>query len=260
VVTDSYTLAATALPARMHLTAGDANLTGFVDVNDVQRTLNYILNTSNSTTFSFWAANTYTAEESTLTINIQDIVSTVNIVLENQGTSAARRSQFPSASEVPSASEASAVPEASSALSVSGRELLLDASEPIAALCVELRGVRPDEVKLLLDRHDWQMQSRATDGGTCLLIFSPTGASLPVCSQQPLLRFAAQAEAVSATASSPEAEPVAVAIGDIATGISDIFANGDDDLPMYDLQGRRIDNAHKQRKGIYIRNNKKQVR
>ena len=256
VVTDSYTLATSALPARLHLTPGDANLTGFVDVNDVQRTLNYVINTNNTTTFSFWAANTYTAEESELLINIQDIVSTVNIVLENQEGAGARRALALDADDAAEATDA--MTDAEGIVTVEGSYVMLDASTEIAALCIELRGVRSDEVRLLLDRHDWQMMARNTGDGVRLMLFSPTGQSLPVCSGQQLLRLAAQAEPLSVQASSPEAESVAIAIGDIATGIAEAPEVPEATETLYDLQGRKLQNAH-QRKGLYIKNGHKQI-
>ena len=257
VVADSYTLAATALPARMHFTAGDANLTGFVDVNDVQRTLNYILNSNNSTAFSLWAANTYTAEEAATLINIQDIVCTVNIVLDNQGGAASRRLS-PEAPEAPEAPAAPAAPAIAARLYCSGRQLLLDTSEPIAALCVELRGVRSDQVKLLLSQRDWQMQTRNTADGVCLLLFSPTGESLSACSAQPLLRLAATAEPVLATASSPEAESVGIAVSSETTGIAEVPEASEVPETLYDLQGRKLQDL-RHRKGLYINNGKKQI-
>jgi hypothetical protein len=279
IVADGSDLAKTALPAQMHFTPGDANLTGWVDVNDVQRTLNYVINSNNSTVFSLWAANTYTAEESELLINIQDIVCTVNIVLENQLSD--ERQPLPHVPYVAIPSQqtkyflpdqqpieaARAQQPTPSTVTCDGRQLLLTTTEPIAALCIELRGVQGDQVKMMLDHRDWQMQTRNTIDGVRLMLFSPTGASLPVCSGQPLLRFAAMAEAVFITASSPEAEKVGIVLDNEATGIRAIDHSPlNIDHSVYDLQGRRMANGQwstvngqSLKKGLYINNGKRLI-
>ena len=65
-------------PAKLRYIMGDANMSGATDVLDVQHTLNRIL--GSVWIFNYSAANTYTDE----TINVQDIVCTVNIVLDNE--------------------------------------------------------------------------------------------------------------------------------------------------------------------------------
>jgi len=250
-----------AWPAQMHFTTGDANLTGLVDVNDVQRTLNYVINQNNTTTFGLWAANTFTGGEAATVINIQDIVCTVNIVLANEGTSAARRSpEFPEAPASPGfpASPASPVaPEAPNLFYTDGRKLLLQADDEVAAFCLELGGASASQVKLLLPARDWQMQTRNTDGGVRLVVFSPTGQTLPTGTTQ-LLRLGADgAWPVGATASSAEAEPLIVAVGaDASMGIGDRERTMEDGA-VYDLQGRKMDSDRQLRKGVYIQNGKK---
>lgn len=243
-------MAESSYPATIHFVKGDANSTGFIDVNDVQTTLNYIIN-SGSYKICLWAANTWDSDD---IINIQDIVSTVNIVLDNQGESAAARPAtvddgFPVANS-PAAGSPAAL------FHTRGRYLLLDATEPVASFDVELRGVSEDQVRLLLPHSDWQMQTRNTAGGVRLVVFSPTGASLPALSGQQLLRLSTTAEPLRADASSPDAEPVTVAVGGTATGITEIESD-EENAPVYDLLGRRLDDDAHLQKGIYILNGKK---
>ena len=223
----------------IHLTSGDANMTGWVDVNDVQRTLNYVINQNNSSSFNLWCANTWDADD---IINIQDIVCTVNIVLDNQGgaSMAAPRRR---------AGEAGAA----NRFYTSGRYVLLTSTDEIAAFDLELEGVNPTQVKLLLNRNDWQMQTRETDNGVRLIVFSPIGQTLTAGDTQ-LLRISGNAEITAAQATSPAAEHVAVNMGN-ATGISGVQSDGHD-APVYDVQGRR--RTEKQlSKGVYIQNGKK---
>ena len=235
-------------PATMHFTMGDANLSGWVDVNDVQRTLNYVLDANNHTTFGLTAANTFSEGESDVVINIQDIVCTVNIVLENEGEAAAgaRRS-------APALQSSCA-----NSMSVDGRYVTLDATEPIAAFCLELQGISSQQVKLLLNQRHWQMQVRPTAQGVRLVVFSPTGQTLPAVSGTQLLRLGAAAELTSAEGTSPEAEPVAIAIGSTTTAIDHISDEPQPDGTVYDLGGRPV-NGEKavRRQSIYIKNGKK---
>lgn len=223
----------------IHLTLGDANMTGWVDVNDVQRTLNYVINQNNSSSFNLWCANTWDADD---IINIQDIVCTVNIVLDNQGgtSMAAPRRR---------AGEAGAA----NRFYTSGRYVLLSATDEIAAFDLELEGVTPSQVKLLLNRNDWQMQTRETDHGVRLVVFSPTGQTLMAGDTQ-LLRISGNTEITAAQATSPTAEHVAVNMGD-TTGIRDVQSD-DAEAPVYDMQGRRR-TENQLSKGIYIQNGKK---
>ena len=238
-------------PAQMHFTLGDANLTGLVDVNDVQRTLNYVINQNNTTTFGLWAANTFTEDETTVVINIQDIVCTVNIVLANEGTSASRR-LVPSASQVPED------PASPNCFYAEGRKLMLQAEDEVAAFCLELAGVSASQVKLLLPARDWQMQTHDTDGGLRLVVFSPTGQTLSTGTTQ-LLRLSADGVwPVSATASSAEAEPLSVSVNsDASMGIEYVDDVQQQSRDVYDLLGRKVNSDRQLRKGVYIQNGKK---
>ena len=204
------TLVGSAYPGILRFTLGDANLNGFVDVNDVQRTLNYILDTSNNGSFGLWAANTYSEGETTTVINIQDIVCTVNIVLENETSSASRAMSRAMGAD-------------SNLFYAEGREIKLDAMDDIAAFDLEIEGVNADQVKLMLNANDWQMATRQTANGVRLLVFSPTGAKLEAGSVRTLLKLGAQGIPVAVQATSPSATSVNAAVsGSASTGIQEI--------------------------------------
>lgn len=230
-----------AYPGRIHMIFGDANLSGLVDVNDVQRTLNYVINSNNGSTFSLWAANTWNSDD---IINIQDIVCTVNIVLENQDdltSSVPRRT-----------SRADAV----NRFYASGRNICLDAQDEISAFDLTLEGVNSSQIRLMLSRADWQMQTLDTEYGVRLVVFSPTGQSLPTGTTQ-VLRMSADGLPIDAQATDANAEEVAVGVASGTTGISALEQNGDDGY-VYDLQGRKV-RIEKGRNNtrIYIKNGKK---
>ncbi len=240
--------------AQLHFTEGDANLSGWTDVNDVQRTLNYVLNTNNSSTFGLWAANTYDDDEydaESETINIQDIVSTVNIVLANEGSpGSARRRVMPA--------EAAST----NVVFADGRTLMLDANDEVAAFSLHLRGAKSSQVKLLLNSRQWQMQTRDTGDGMSLVVFSPTGSTLPTGLSQ-LLRWTADAEPTSMQATDIEARELPVTLhGSVASTVEYVaLPTQQADASIYDLQGRRLNTQHSTlnnlKPGIYIVNGQK---
>lgn len=230
-----------AYPARFHMVFGDANLTGNVDVIDAQRTLNYVINTNNTGTFSLWAANTWDSDD---IINIQDIVCTVNIVLENQDdqlTSSRLRSRQANAPNI---------------FYASGRHICLSAQDEISAFDLMLEGVNSSQIRLLLNSTDWQMQTRDTEYGVRLVVFSPSGQSLPTGTKQ-VLRMSANGVPIGVQASNAYAEGVTAGVGSDPTGISTLEQDGDDSH-VYDLQGRKVkEESVRKASGIYIKNGKK---
>ena len=260
VSTDALT-ANSLLPATMHFTRGDANLTGWVDVNDVQRTLNYVINSYNNTAFGLWAANTWTdGDAADDLINIQDIVSTVNIVLGNQGEASSRRLR--KAREMQEGTDDLEAPAATNLFYADGRYIVLDANDELAAFCIELQGATSAQVRLLLNRNDWQMQTLDTAEGVRLLVFSPTGQTLPAGTTQ-LLRLSGDGQPISATATSAAAEPLSAAIAGTTTGIATVHGASADGA-IYDMRGRRVATSeeqwHRLPKGVYIKNGRKEVK
>ena len=231
-----------AFPATFHMVFGDANLSGLVDVNDVQRTLNYVINSNNSSTFSLWAANTWNTDD---IINIQDIVCTVNIVLDNQGEGGA------------GARQRTRQADAANRFYASGRSICLDAQDEIAAFDLTLEGVNSSQVRLMLNSTDWQMQTRETDSGLRLVVFSPTGQTLPTGTTQ-VLRMSANGSPVDVQATSACAEELSAYARSEATRIEGTLLEDADDSPVYDLLGRRVDMNTRAKSGkVYIKNGKK---
>jgi hypothetical protein len=141
--------------------------------------------------------------------------------------------------------------------------LMLCATKAVAALDIELQGVTTDQVSLLLNRHDFQMIGRNTDGGSRYVIFSPTGQSIPA-GEAAILRMSADGEPVAVECADPEAQPVILAIGQTPTGIDELTSEPSDEWTngrkkLYDLQGHCVDGTTA-RKGIYIQNGRKVVR
>jgi hypothetical protein len=213
----SATMNGSAYPATASVTLGDATINGAVDVNDVERTLLCIIDPTRNglSTINLWAANTYSTGETEMVINIQDIVVTVNMVLANQQSNSsralARRVGDPS------------VTEARNLFYASDSYMCMESLDEIAAFDLELEGVTPSQIHLLLDDNDWQMARRQTATGTRLIVFSLNGATLPVGTATRLLQIDGTAVPVNVQASSPLATTVDVELsGASTTGIREM--------------------------------------
>ena len=230
-----------AYPATVRYVVGDANMSGETNVLDVQYTLRYILAPSALTYFNYSAANTYYDN----TINVQDCVVTVNIVLGNGLAPANSRSDSPTG----------IVPEGG--VWMEGGRLMLSADRDVAAIDVELQGVSTDEVALMLNRSDFQMAGRDTEWGSRYVIFSPTGKRIAAGDVVQLLRVSGQAQPVAIQCADPDAQEVAMAVGTMPSGISEVKVSSDaGNTNLYDLQGRRTGGS---RKGVYVQHGKKVI-
>ena len=198
-----------AYPVKVHYMEGDANMSGYTDVLDVQHTLNYILSTVKK--FNYSAANTYIDKQ----INVQDIVCTVNIVLDNElNTTASARSASAMPSEEPQGW-----------LYTRNGQLQLMAAADVAAIDMELSGVKTSQVSLLLNHSQFQLIGRNTPTGSRYVIYSPTGQTIPAGEATALLKLSAQAEVVAAQAADIAAEEVRMALGEQPTGISQLMSS-----------------------------------
>jgi|GEM_PF-3140027 len=190
---------------RMTYQMGDANIDQYTDILDVQQTLNKIME-DYTYPFNMFAANTYPDTK----ITVQDIVSTVNLLLES--------------GVVVDTTQASADLAAASKnfLFISDGELLLDIQEPISALDLSLKNVRDKQLGILLNSNDFQTITRNTPNGVHFIIFSGSGKEIPIGTTALAQLSSESAQIVSATLSNKQAENVPVRIADIPTGWSDI--------------------------------------
>ena len=204
-----------AYPALLNYIEGDANMSGYTDVLDVQQTLNFIMLPwlsweSGLTCFNHSAANTYADS----LINVQDIVCTVNIVLDNEeaassrmgGTSALARGQ-----------QRSGASSAKAWLYARDERLCLFNEVEVGAIAFDLEGVRTSQVSLLLNNNDYQLQGRNTSTGSRYVIFSLSGKPIPA-GENVLLRMSGDAQPIGVQVSDMRAEEVAAAIA-MPTGI-----------------------------------------
>lgn len=225
---------------------GDANADGIVSLPDAQQTINRILR-KDVGNFNFIAANTYSADD---IINIQDMVKTVNLFIEEEEEESPAKGHQMAASRNDASSDGFVYTTANG--------LYLSANTPVAALDITLSGVRASQMALDVSRSDYQMYTHATANGTRVVIVSTSGKELGAGITR-LLRLSASGvgvtriEAVDANAS-------VMSVGtsdDGTTGINSINTDSSLDGTTYDLQGRKINHERALPAGIYIRNGRK---
>jgi hypothetical protein len=250
--------------ADLRFLAGDANMSGATDVLDVQRTLNYALITERArrqapgdqySDFNHTAANTFEDD----VINVQDIVCTVNIVLSGEDDWGDQQIDWGVRPGQPDAEASDArriAQSACAAFVADGGSIVMQSSADVAAIALELRGVKTDEVRLMLPSNQWQLSGRDVVGGSRYVIFSPTGQTLPTGTTT-LLQLSGEGEPVAAQCADAGARQVPTLVGSEATGVQYTAKVSQSAGRSYDLQGRRIDNA--QRKGVYIVDGQKKV-
>ena len=199
----------TVYPAVMTYVEGDADMSGATDVLDVQTTISSVFAPSLIKLFGKSAANTYPDQ----TINVQDVVCTVNIILDNDITPelAAARYSARRAAEIPGRE--------SRRLYTYGDGLWLDSDSEVGAMEVILAGTTTDEVSLKLTRKDFQMASRNTADGTRHVIFSPLGKPIPAGTTQILRLSGNDAAIVDAMLSSMDAKALSVTFASTPTAI-----------------------------------------
>ncbi len=222
---------------------GDANMDDAVDVLDLQSTLNFS-NNQESGLFNFCAADSYGPDDE---VNVQDIVSTVNILLQQEDVEQGARSMRHGAKGM----------EQEACLTIEDGELVLYSLKPVAALDLRLSGIAPGSVNWTVEDMGFAVATAGTaQGGTHAIIYS----LLPQQTAEGrtvLATFDASLtpRLVRAVLSDPAANPVSVG-ETLPTGIINaewFMANGE----CYDLQGIKVNSP--QGKGIYIVNGKKVV-
>ncbi len=212
-----------ACPAMFDVTLGDANIDGSVNILDVQHTLNYILATAQP--FNLWAANTYVDH----IINVQDIVCTINIFLGLPNTARSinfARSANGDDNTGSETEETNTEAKAQCWLYEQGEGIALHSTVSVAAIDVEIDGVKTDEVSLLLNHRDFQMVGCNTDTGSRYVIFSPTGVVIPASKTTALLSMAHSGQPVAIRCAGADASEIASAIGQ-PTAIRQVHATAD---------------------------------
>ena len=211
----------TIYPAILKYETGDANMSGYTDLLDVQTTISKVLNPSVVSLFNKTAANTYNDE----TINVQDVVCTVNIVLGKPIVTIEIPTETGNHYDQPLLASRRATPipgGTGNILFVEGERLWLTNETEVGAIEVELRGLQADEVSLALNRKEFQMASLDIEGGSRHIIYSLSGKSVPVGTAAILRLSSDYTEVADAALSTVDAKSLSFTIGVTPTAINTV--------------------------------------
>lgn len=211
----------TIYPAILKYETGDANMSGYTDLLDVQTTISKVLSPSVVSLFNKTAANTYNDE----TINVQDVVCTVNIVLGKPIVSVEIPTETGNHYDQPLLASRRATPVpggTGNILFVEGERLWLTNETEVGAIEMELRGLQADEVSIALNRKEFQMASLNIEGGSRHIIYSLSGKSVPVGTAAILRLSSDYAEVADAALSTVDAKSLSFTIGVTPTAINTV--------------------------------------
>ena len=228
---------------------GDANMDDALNVLDLQSTLNYS-NGQQWGLFNFYAADTYGTDKD---INVQDIVSTVNILLaheESESRKAYVKGLRSAGNNLQSEHEA--------CVSVENGQVVLYTPKPVAALDLRIAGIMPDKLRWNTEVMGFATATAAQNGGTHAIIYSMQPRQIEEGATV-LATFDAHLspKITSVILSDSKARPISVS-NTLPTGITSIHnSQSVNDDSVYDLQGRKVNGN--QKKGMYIVNGRKVV-
>lgn len=226
-VADSYCLSSIVFDQ------GDVNFLGGVDAADLQATILYAFGDYNTYPFNFTAADTYKDGR----INVQDVVCTVNILLDSD--------MEESAETKGKLHKADAGRNFDAHLYVCDGKLLLHSGVPVASLCIKAAG----DIK-------WRIADsgllQSTSNGS-VVAYSLNGVTLP-CNEDILLGEYTYATIHSVSLADSEAQSISADVmSSSPSGIDSVNESTTDSATVYDVSGYRVSSM---KNGInIIRNN-----
>lgn len=151
-------------PFKLFFLHGDANIDRIIDLLDVQHSLNYVLR-NNPELFNYYAANTFGDDQ----LNVQDLVTTVEMILENDSLNTPEATGSRKASEYT----------AENSIYIQDTQLLLQISQPVSALDIRIAGLTTSAYEPLIDPSAFTYKSiNTSNGGMRFILFSPSGERL----------------------------------------------------------------------------------
>ncbi len=231
-------------PALLSFMPGDANIDAIVDILDVQHTLNYVVGVDGASgLFNHSAANTF----DDALLNVQDIVTIVNMMLDENNVAAMQWRR--------AAAHSQEIVQAAAYVSVNDGAVKVTATKEVAALDIVIEGVQASQLKQLLGKKEYNVIMRDTDEGVRVVVFSLTGAVIPV-GVTDILSVDGDGSIVAVKAADKKAQALSVTIKDWGTTrVESIEDINNTDIVIYDLTGRRINEINST--GVYIINGEK---
>lgn len=224
---------------------GDCNFDGKVNIIDLQTNVLYVLENYPTRPYNFTAANLWEDEQ----INVQDVICLVNLLLENGQDEAANAIRMRRSAPY---SEASAA-----FVYVENGKLMLNTNRPVAAFDITIGNANAFSIERSLQSAGMSVTTSKTANGIRLIGYSLNGASLPNGISEIGTLDKNTSYVRNAMLSDVDANAIFAAFGS-TTGIDTIESTTEDDLTLYDLQGRKMQT--KPGKGIYIQNGRKRIK
>lgn len=226
-VADSYCL------SNIVFSQGDVNFLGGVDAADLQATILYAFGAYRTNPFNFTAADTYKDGR----INIQDVICTVNILLDSdtETTTEAKGKQR----------EANVERDADAYLYLNDGKIILHSGIPVASLHIKAAG----DVKWRIDKAGLE---QSTSNGN-VVAYSLDGATLS-CNEDIVLGDYTHATILSFSLADSDAQPISTGIMLSPSGIEFVYdSTSTGPAAAYDISGCRLNSI---KDGInIIRNN-----
>lgn len=185
---------------------GDVNLTGDVDVTDLQALINYIFNTYNRP-FNFTAAN----HRNDAVLNVQDVVGEVNILLaQNEPAMGAPRRASDGSDDEP----------AEASLYWSDGTLYIVTAQPVASLDVINHTREP--IHWNLSKLGMLVSTASTAHGEHAVIYSMDDAVIPAGVTALATTTAREVSVTAAALSDPDANRISVSLNNGTDGLQSI--------------------------------------
>ena len=211
---------------------GNANFKPGVDATDIQATVLYAFGEYQYKPFNFNAADTYKDG----IINVQDVISTVNIIL-GESASQAKAGRLSVARTMASADKQ----EAKACIYMRNGKIYLKTETPVAALSIKATG----NITWNLDQLG--MTQACADGN--LVGYSMSMATLPM-GESVIGTYSGNATIMDINLSDADAEDIPALLGDgTTTGIGEITNGEDRQGEIYNSQGMKM---NRMQKGINI--------
>ena len=220
---------------------GDVNADQTVDVQDLQNVIYYALYDAKPSgqMYNFTAAD----DNHDGRINVIDITRNVDYVL---------------AGSQPAASRARGIDKVygsgQNILFCSGNGLSLTNADEVAAMQFNVMGASQCDIRVSTDVSSrFTVAMNHVPGGVRVVFYSPAGNALSAGTHQLLMQLPAGATVSEPVLTDVKAHRLGVEVnGDMPTGIEQLGITPTDDLPVYDLSGRRCGPWDTLPAGIYV--------
>lgn len=216
---------------------GDSNFNPGVDATDLQATILYAFGGYGRYPFNHTAADTYRDG----TINVQDVVATVNIILQKalaQSSYANRKRQLLASEQALTAS----TEKSEAVVYLHNGKVMLYSERPVSALSIEAIG-----------NIEWNMQALGMEQSTRsanLVAYSLSGNELPTLQVIEIGTYTDKAEILSASLADINAQAISTSLdANAITAIKDVLNTNNANTQIYNTKGIK---TNKLQKGVNI--------